>query len=190
MFRSIVSYLEKLRSNLLRRIQSRKNRFGWERKNRFGWERKRNDLRRFLRKSLNVEGLEQRALMAVDANLTGNPFVIEMDAASNTGVDNMRDLIDSVQYAPVSARYKVYIIDEVHMLSKSAFNAILKTLEEPPPHVKFIFATTETRKIPVTIISRCQRFSLNHGYARICSARVMSSFESLMVAAGVSLNLS
>jgi DNA polymerase-3 subunit gamma/tau len=86
--------------------------------------------------------------------------VIEMDAASNTGVDNMRDLIDSVQYAPVSARYKVYIIDEVHMLSKSAFNAILKTLEEPPPHVKFIFATTEIRKIPVTIISRCQRFDL------------------------------
>jgi DNA polymerase-3 subunit gamma/tau len=86
--------------------------------------------------------------------------VIEMDAASNTGVDNMRDLIDSVQYAPVSARYKVYIIDEVHMLSKSAFNAILKTLEEPPPHVKFIFATTELRKIPVTIISRCQKFDL------------------------------
>ena len=86
--------------------------------------------------------------------------VIEMDAASNTGVDNMRDLIDSVQYAPTAARYKVYIIDEVHMLSKSAFNAILKTLEEPPPHVKFIFATTEIRKIPVTIISRCQRFDL------------------------------
>lgn len=86
--------------------------------------------------------------------------VIEMDAASNTGVDNMRDLIDSVQYAPTNARYKVYIIDEVHMLSKSAFNAILKTLEEPPPHVKFIFATTEIRKIPVTIISRCQKFDL------------------------------
>lgn len=86
--------------------------------------------------------------------------VIEMDAASNTGVDNMRDLIESVQYAPVSARYKVYIVDEVHMLSKSAFNAILKTLEEPPPHVKFIFATTEIRKIPVTIISRCQKFDL------------------------------
>lgn len=86
--------------------------------------------------------------------------VIEMDAASNTGVDNMRDLIDSVQYAPVSARYKIYIIDEVHMLSKSAFNALLKTLEEPPPHVKFIFATTEIRKIPVTIISRCQKFDL------------------------------
>lgn len=86
--------------------------------------------------------------------------VIEMDAASNTGVENMRDVIESVQYAPTNARYKVYIIDEVHMLSKSAFNALLKTLEEPPPHVKFIFATTEIRKIPVTIISRCQRFDL------------------------------
>ncbi len=86
--------------------------------------------------------------------------VIEMDAASNTGVDNMREIIDSVRYAPVSLRYKVYIIDEVHMLSKSAFNALLKTLEEPPPHVKFIFATTEIRKVPVTILSRCQRFDL------------------------------
>jgi DNA polymerase III subunit gamma/tau len=86
--------------------------------------------------------------------------VVEMDAASNTGVDNMREIIDSVRYAPVQARYKVYIIDEVHMLSKSAFNALLKTLEEPPPHVKFIFATTEIRKVPVTILSRCQRFDL------------------------------
>jgi len=86
--------------------------------------------------------------------------VIEMDAASNTGVDNMREIIESVRYAPVSARYKVYIIDEVHMLSKSAFNALLKTLEEPPAHVKFIFATTEIRKVPVTILSRCQRFDL------------------------------
>lgn len=86
--------------------------------------------------------------------------VIEMDAASNTGVDNMREIIDSVRYAPVQARYKVYIVDEVHMLSKSAFNALLKTLEEPPPHVKFIFATTEIRKVPVTILSRCQRFDL------------------------------
>jgi DNA polymerase-3 subunit gamma/tau len=86
--------------------------------------------------------------------------VIEMDAASNTGVDNMREVIDSVRYAPAQARVKVYIIDEVHMLSKSAFNALLKTLEEPPPHVKFIFATTEIRKVPVTILSRCQRFDL------------------------------
>ncbi len=86
--------------------------------------------------------------------------VIEMDAASNTGVDNIREIIDSVRYAPVALRTKVYIIDEVHMLSKSAFNALLKTLEEPPPHVKFIFATTEIRKVPVTILSRCQRFDL------------------------------
>ncbi len=86
--------------------------------------------------------------------------VIEMDAASNTGVDDMREIIDSVRYAPAALRYKVYIIDEVHMLSKNAFNALLKTLEEPPPHVKFIFATTEIRKVPVTILSRCQRFDL------------------------------
>ena len=86
--------------------------------------------------------------------------VIEMDAASNTGVDNIRELIDGVRYRPVAARYKVYIIDEVHMLSKGAFNALLKTLEEPPAHVKFIFATTEIRKVPVTVLSRCQRFDL------------------------------
>jgi DNA polymerase-3 subunit gamma/tau len=86
--------------------------------------------------------------------------VIEMDAASNTGVDDVREIIEAVRYAPVSARYKVYIVDEVHMLSRNAFNALLKTLEEPPPHVKFIFATTEIRKVPVTILSRCQRFDL------------------------------
>lgn len=86
--------------------------------------------------------------------------VIEIDAASNTGVDNIRQINDAVRYAPALARYKVYIIDEVHMLSTSAFNAFLKTLEEPPPHVKFIFATTEIRKVPVTILSRCQRFDL------------------------------
>ena len=103
--------------------------------------------------------------------------VIEMDAASNTGVDNMREIIGQVQYAPVQLRTKVYIIDEVHMLSKSAFNALLKTLEEPPPHVKFIFATTEIRKVPVTILSRCQRFDLRRldvatlqkHYAKICT---------------------
>ncbi len=86
--------------------------------------------------------------------------VIEMDAATNTGVDNVRDLIEAVQYAPALGRYKIFIIDEVHMLSKNAFNALLKTLEEPPPYIKFIFATTELRKIPVTILSRCQRFDL------------------------------
>jgi len=86
--------------------------------------------------------------------------VLELDAASRTGVDDMREILDGVRYAPVSARYKVYIIDEVHMLSKGAFNALLKTLEEPPSHAKFIFATTEIRKVPVTILSRCQRFDL------------------------------
>lgn len=89
-----------------------------------------------------------------------HPDVIEMDAASRTGVDDIREILDGVRYAPVSARYKIYIIDEVHMLSKNAFNALLKTLEEPPPHVKFIFATTEIRKVPVTVLSRCQRFDL------------------------------
>ncbi len=86
--------------------------------------------------------------------------VLEMDAASRTGVDDIREIIEGVRYAPVSARYKIYIIDEVHMLSKNAFNALLKTLEEPPEHVKFIFATTEIRKLPVTVLSRCQRFDL------------------------------
>ncbi|MEQ9199982.1 MAG: DNA polymerase III subunit gamma/tau, partial [Rhodospirillales bacterium] len=86
--------------------------------------------------------------------------VMEMDAASRTGIDDVRELIESVRYRPVSARYKVYIIDEVHMLSRQAFNGLLKTLEEPPEHVKFIFATTEIRKIPVTVLSRCQRFDL------------------------------
>ncbi len=111
--------------------------------------------------------------------------VIEMDAASNTGVDNMREIIDSVRYAPVQARYKVYIIDEVHMLSKSAFNALLKTLEEPPPHVKFIFATTEIRKVPVTILSRCQRFDLRRmdaatlveHYGKICKLENVEAEE-------------
>jgi len=86
--------------------------------------------------------------------------VIEMDAASHTGVDDVREIIEAVRYASVSARYKIYIIDEVHMLSKNAFNALLKTLEEPPEHVKFLFATTEVNKVPVTVLSRCQRFDL------------------------------
>ena len=89
-----------------------------------------------------------------------HPDVLELDAASRTGVADMRDLLDGSRYAPVSAKHKVYIIDEVHMLSNASFNALLKTLEEPPPHVKFIFATTEIRKVPVTVLSRCQRFDL------------------------------
>jgi len=86
--------------------------------------------------------------------------VIEMDAASHTGIDDIREIIDAVRYTPVSARYKIYIIDEVHMLSKQAFNGLLKTLEEPPEHVKFFLATTEVNKVPVTVLSRCQRFDL------------------------------
>jgi DNA polymerase-3 subunit gamma/tau len=111
-----------------------------------------------------------------------HPDVIEMDAASQSKVENIRELLDGVRYAPVSARYKIYIIDEVHMLSNSAFNALLKTLEEPPPHVKFIFATTEIRKVPVTVLSRCQRFDLRRveipvlekHYASLCAQENVS----------------
>jgi DNA polymerase-3 subunit gamma/tau len=104
---------------------------------------------------LTEEGVHCRAIME-----GRHPDVMEMDAASHTGIDDIRDIIDSSRYSPVSARFKVYIIDEVHMLSKQAFNGLLKTLEEPPPHVKFVFATTEIRKVPVTVLSRCQRFDL------------------------------
>ena len=101
--------------------------------------------------------------------------VIEMDAASNTGVDDVREIIDGVGYRPLSARYKIYIIDEVHMLSKNAFNALLKTLEEPPEAVKFIFATTEIRKVPVTVLSRCQRFDLR----RVPNAMMAAHLKSI-----------
>jgi DNA polymerase-3 subunit gamma/tau len=96
--------------------------------------------------------------------------VVEMDAASHTGVDDVREIIEAVRYAAVSARYKVYIVDEVHMLSKNAFNALLKTLEEPPAHVKFLFATTEVNKVPVTVLSRCQRFDLRRIPAELLAA--------------------
>ena len=89
-----------------------------------------------------------------------HPDVIEMDAASRTGVDDMREVIEATRFRPMQARTKVFVIDEVHMLSRNAFNALLKTLEEPPPHVKFVFATTEIRKVPITVLSRCQRFDL------------------------------
>jgi len=101
--------------------------------------------------------------------------VLEMDAASHNGVDDVRQINDAIRYAPVSARYKVYILDEVHMLSAAAFNALLKTLEEPPPHAKFIFATTEIRKVPVTVLSRCQRFDLR----RIDSALLVKHLENI-----------
>ncbi|WND03365.1 DNA polymerase III subunit gamma/tau [Temperatibacter marinus] len=103
--------------------------------------------------------------------------VLEMDAASRTGVDDIREIIESVRYAPVSARYKIYIIDEVHMLSKNAFNALLKTLEEPPEHVKFIFATTEIRKLPVTVVSRCQRFDLKRIEAQTLVSHLASIIQ-------------
>ncbi|CAN5201181.1 DNA polymerase III subunit gamma/tau [soil metagenome] len=105
--------------------------------------------------ALTAHGVHDAAIMAGQ-----HMDVMEMDAASHTGVNDIRDILESVRYGPVEARYKVYVLDEVHMLSNQAFNALLKTLEEPPPHAKFIFATTEIRKVPVTILSRCQRFDL------------------------------
>ena len=107
--------------------------------------------------------------------------VIEMDAASHTGVDDVREIIDASRYAAVSARYKIYIIDEVHMLSKNAFNALLKTLEEPPAHVKFLFATTEINKVPVTVLSRCQRFDLR----RIPAEKLRDHFAAVAKQEGV-----
>ncbi|HXJ00043.1 MAG TPA: DNA polymerase III subunit gamma/tau [Micropepsaceae bacterium] len=103
--------------------------------------------------------------------------VQEMDAASRTGIDDIREIIEGTRYAPAAARYKVYIIDEVHMLSKQAFNGLLKTLEEPPPHVKFIFATTEIRKVPVTVLSRCQRFDLRRIETEVLSAHLAGIAE-------------
>ena len=121
--------------------------------------------------------------------------VIEMDAASHTGIDDVREIIEAVRYSAVSARYKIYIIDEVHMLSRQAFNGLLKTLEEPPPHVKFLFATTEVDKLPVTVLSRCQRFDLRRiqapllaeHFARICVREdVSAELEALAMIAAAS----
>jgi len=109
--------------------------------------------------------------------------VIEMDAASRTGIDDIRELIEGVRYKPVSARYKVYIIDEVHMLSRQAFNGLLKTLEEPPDHVIFVFATTEIRKVPVTVLSRCQRFDLR----RVERDLLTTHFQSIAAKEGVQI---
>ncbi|MBN8481766.1 MAG: DNA polymerase III subunit gamma/tau [Xanthomonadales bacterium] len=120
---------------------------------------------RIFAKSLNCErgqGAEPCGECGVCAEIDGGRFVdlLEIDAASNTGIDNVRELIDNAQYSPSRGRYKVYLIDEVHMLSKAAFNALLKTLEEPPPHVKFLLATTDPQKLPVTVLSRCIKFNL------------------------------
>jgi DNA polymerase-3 subunit gamma/tau len=141
---------------------------------------------RILARALNYE-LPDRSVTAPTVNMpvlgvhdqaimeSRHLDVIEMDAASHNGVDDIRQINDAIRYAPVSARYKVYILDEVHMLSAAAFNALLKTLEEPPPHAKFIFATTEIRKVPVTVLSRCQRFDLR----RIDAAVLVKHLEGI-----------
>ena len=122
---------------------------------------------RIIAKSLNclngVEKICKEKLCENCSAITNSNHidVLEMDAASKTGVDDVRDLIEFSRYGPTSAKYKIFIIDEVHMLSKQAFNALLKTLEEPPEYLKFIFATTEIKKIPITVVSRCQRFDLS-----------------------------
>src|SRR6188508_126160 len=122
-------------------------------------------LARILAKSLNCEkGISATPCgeCAACTDIDSGRFVdlLELDAASNTGIDNMREILDNARYAPTVGRYKVYLIDEVHMLSKSAFNSMLKTLEEPPEHVKFVLATTDPQKVPVTVLSRCLQFAL------------------------------
>jgi DNA polymerase III subunit gamma/tau len=139
---------------------------------------------RILARALNYEPLEGGGGPTLNMPVFGrhceaimesrHPDVLEMDAASHTGIDDVREILEGVRYAPILARYKVYIIDEVHMLSEKAFNAFLKTLEEPPPHVKFIFATTEIRKVPVTVLSRCQRFDLRRVDAGLLTQHLAS----------------
>ena len=149
---------------------------------------------RIIAKGLNCIGLDQKGGPTVEpcgkcsnctAIIKGNHVdVIEMDAASRTGVDDIREIIESIYYKASSGRFKVYIIDEVHMLSNNAFNALLKTLEEPPEHVKFIFATTEIRKVPVTVLSRCQRFDLR----RIEPEEMMALLQKIARAEGVNVS--
>ncbi len=146
---------------------------------------------RLIAKALNCIGTDGKGGATIDPCGVCEPCVaiaegrhidvIEMDAASHTGVDDVREIIEAVRYAAVSARYKIYIIDEVHMLSRNAFNALLKTLEEPPAHVKFLFATTEVEKLPVTVLSRCQRFDLR----RIPAAMLAAHFGKICEAEGV-----
>jgi DNA polymerase-3 subunit gamma/tau len=147
---------------------------------------------RILARGLNFQRDDKSGEPTVDFSEAGvhcqaimeghHPDVVEMDAASHTGIDDVRDIIDKARYVPVSAPYKVYIIDEVHMLSKAAFNGLLKTLEEPPAHVKFIFATTEIRKVPVTVLSRCQRFDLR----RIASGELIAHLAAIAQKEGIS----
>ena len=146
---------------------------------------------RLIAKALNCIGPDGQGAPTIDPCGVCEPCVaiaegrhvdvIEMDAASNTGVDDVREIIEAVRYSAVSARYKIYIIDEVHMLSKNAFNALLKTLEEPPPHVKFLLATTEVGKVPVTVLSRCQRFDLR----RIAASVLTDHFAKIALAEAV-----
>ena len=146
---------------------------------------------RLIAKAMNCIGPDEKGGPTIDPCGVCEPCVaiaegrhidvIEMDAASHTGVDDVREIIEAVRYAAVSARYKIYIIDEVHMLSKNAFNALLKTLEEPPPHVKFLFATTEVNKVPITVLSRCQRFDLK----RISVEALADNFRMICNAEGV-----
>jgi len=149
---------------------------------------------RIIAKGLNCIGLDQNGGPTIEpcgkcsnctAIIKGNHVdVMEMDAASRTGVDDIREIIESIYYKASSGRFKVYIIDEVHMLSNNAFNALLKTLEEPPEHVKFIFATTEIRKVPVTVLSRCQRFDLR----RIDPEEMMELLKKIAVSEGVNVS--
>lgn len=148
---------------------------------------------RLIAKALNCIGADGRGGPTIDPCGQCEPCraiaegrhidVIEMDAASHTGVDDVREIIEAVRYAAVSARYKIYIIDEVHMLSRNAFNALLKTLEEPPAHVKFLFATTEVDKLPVTVLSRCQRFDLRRIDAPVLAAHFAAICEKEAVSA-------
>lgn len=131
--------------------------------------------------SVELDPMGENCKAIMESN---HPDVFEMDAASRTGIGDIREILDSVRYAPVMARYKIYIIDEVHMLSTQAFNGLLKTLEEPPPHVKFIFATTEIRKVPVTVLSRCQRFDLK----RIDSERLAEHLTNICAKEGVKVD--
>ena len=149
---------------------------------------------RIIAKGLNCIGLDQKGGPTVEpcgkcsnctAIIDGNHVdVLEMDAASRTGVDDIREIIESIYYKASSGRFKVYIIDEVHMLSNNAFNALLKTLEEPPKHVKFIFATTEIRKVPVTVLSRCQRFDLK----RIEPEEMIALLQKIAKSEGVNIS--
>ena len=149
---------------------------------------------RLLARALNYESDTVHAPSVADLGVEGRHCkaiiegrhldVLELDAASRTKVDDMRELLEGVRYAPAEARYKVYVIDEVHMLSTNAFNALLKTLEEPPPHAKFIFATTEIRKVPVTILSRCQRFDLR----RVEPEVIVANLTGIARAEGVAID--